>query len=158
MKHLTRLMLVFVLIFTLGAVVMPAAAQDNTKTRTLTEDQINDSYRVSNPWRRSLTDVVVHLQPGQAVISATHTRRGHDPVSTQTTLIPSIQDGRIYWEVSQVLANGEPASQDLVDQINAAIASSWRNYIRQKAGTGRFTEIQISDTEIAITYTTGPRS
>ncbi|MBI5960907.1 MAG: hypothetical protein HY866_19365, partial [Chloroflexi bacterium] len=109
MKTLSRLVLVMVVVFTLGALVMPAAAQDSdTRTKTLTEEQINDSYRVSNPWRRTITDVVVDLQPDQVVISATYTRRGHDPVSTATTLVPSMEDGRIYWTVSQILANGEP--------------------------------------------------
>jgi len=59
----------------LGVLAIPALAATIT-TKTVTEDQINNSYCATNPWRRSVTNVSVDLQPGQAVIYSTHTYRG----------------------------------------------------------------------------------
>jgi hypothetical protein len=37
---------------------------------------------------------------------------------------------------------------------NSAIASSWRVYVRQQIRPGRLTDVTITDTEIAYTYST----
>lgn len=152
MKRLSRtLVLMIVLAATLLA-ALPAAAQES-KSKTWTEAQINASYRVTNPARRSISNIHVDLQPGQAVVTATYTRRGQSPVATSTTLVPYIDDGRIYWEVTSVLANGQPASDELIAQINLSIVSAWRNYIRRQAGTGHFTAVTITGGDLTVTYT-----
>jgi hypothetical protein len=69
-------------------------------------------------------------------------------------LTPSISNGRVYWTVTAVTANGDPVSSDLLAQINASIGASWRNYIRRQMGTGRITAFDVGDTAIVVTVST----
>jgi hypothetical protein len=136
----------------LSGLIMPlavAGAQGSTRTRVITEADINSSYRVTNPARRAITDVVVDLQPGQVVISSTHVyaNRSYDVVSVFT---PTITGGRVVWQAQSITANGQAASQALVDQVNTSIMTSWRNYVRMQV-SGRVQSIEITDNEIIIT-------
>lgn len=152
MRLFRPILIVLSMIVVLVMSALPAFAQES-RTITFTEDQINESYRVTNPIRRSLSDVSIDLQPGQAVQTATYTRRGHEPVELITTFIPNISNGRIYWSVSSITAHGEAISEDLLNQINASIESSWRRYFREHAKPGRVMSIDISDTEVVVIYT-----
>ncbi|MCA9910437.1 MAG: hypothetical protein KC519_17390 [Anaerolineae bacterium] len=154
MKSVSRIMMMLVAIVVLALPFSVASAQTNTRSVTWTEDQVNNSYRVTNPWRRSVTDVSVDLQAGQVVISSTQTYR-RATYQVEAIYEPSISNGRIYWTLTSASANGEPASQDLINQINASISTSWRNYVRQQAGTGRVQGIVITDADITVTYSVG---
>jgi hypothetical protein len=150
----TRKSILIVIFFAiLMMLAVPAFAQEATRTITRTEAQINSSYRVTNPRLRSVSNVSVDLQPGQAVISATLTFRRGEPLEVIATLVPTLTNGRIYWTVTSATVNGQPASAELLAQINASITSSWRNYIRQQAPTGRVTAIEITDNAITVTLT-----
>jgi hypothetical protein len=148
-------MYILMLVLVVAGLALPmavAGAQAATGSLTLTEAQINSSYRVTNPWRRSVSAMVVDLQPGQVVVSSTQTyRRASYAVVAIYTV--SVQDGRIYWALASATANGQPASQALVDQVNASISSSWRSFFRQQAGTGRIQSVTITDTDVTIVYT-----
>ena len=137
----------------LAIAVVPALAQ-TTHTKTVTEDDINDSFRVNNPVRIRVSDLSVDLQAGQVVVTATINRRNADPNIVVTTYVPSLTNGRIYWSVAAKLVNGEPVSQELLDQINASISSSWRNYIKRNLPTGRVTAFEITEDAVTISYTT----
>ena len=145
-----KLILVFGLIAVLAMVVAPAFAQSYSRTISKTEDAINQTYRATNPYYRSITDVHVDLQPGQAVISAIYTRRAHDPIAVTTTLVPYIENGRLFWQATSATANGQPVSDALLAQINASIETSWRNYWRRNAPAGHITDVQISETSISV--------
>ena len=146
------LIALFVLI--LGAMAFPTLAADKTKivTVTLSESDINSSYRVTNPARRSITNVNVDLQPGQVVISATFTAPKTNPIAVSATLLPTLSNGRVTWSVLSASANGQPASADLLTQINASISSSWRNYMKGKV-TGKITAFTITDSSVTWTKT-----
>jgi hypothetical protein len=145
--------LVLTLVTVLAVGVIPALAQTETCILTWTEDEINQSYRVTNPARRSVSSVVVDLQPGQVVISATITLPRQQPVATITTLTPYIENGRLFWTVSAVTGDGVSVSDELLAQINAAITASWQNYVRTTGRTGVITAVDITDTEISLTLT-----
>jgi hypothetical protein len=147
-KFITVLSLLAVLMLA----VVPTFAQSNTLSVTLTEDDINQSYRVTNPVRRSVGDVSVDLQPGQVVVNATVTLRGKSPVETVTTLTPSISNRRIFWTVEAVTKDGKTVSQDVLRQINASITSSWRNYIKENGRTGHVVALEITEDDLTITY------
>ncbi|WP_119071676.1 hypothetical protein [Aggregatilinea lenta] len=154
MKRLTKILSVMLMIAAFGAMALPAAAQsDGSKSKSITEDAINDSYRVSNPWRRSVDDLSVDLQPDQVVISATMTFRNGATHVTETTLIPAVTNGRVTWTVDEALIDGDPASDDLLAQINASITSSWANYVKTHGPTGRITAVDVTDDALTITYT-----
>jgi len=152
MKTLGKSLLVLTLVAVLVAAAVPAFAQDS-RTVTITETQINAAYRITNPWRRSVTNVQVDLQPGQAVVSATYTQPRRDPVQVVATFVPTVNNGRVYWSVTEATADGQPASQELINQINAVIASSWRNYIRRQLGTGRISDIEITGSAVIVSLT-----
>jgi hypothetical protein len=151
-----KLGLIALLVVILGAMAFPTLAADKTKTVTvtLTETDINNSYRVTNPARRSITNVHVDLQPGQVYITATFTAPKTSPIPVSATLVPSVSNGRVYWTVSAATANGKPAPADLLAQINASITSSWRNYWKNKY-PGYVTSLTITDDTISWTKVYG---
>ena len=132
--NVRKLSLIALFVLILGAMAFPTLAADKTKivTVTLSESDINSSYRVTNPARRSITNVNVDLQPGQVVITATFSAPKTNPIPVSATLVPSVNNGRVTWTVSAATANGKAASADLLAQINASITNSWRNYWKGK--------------------------
>jgi hypothetical protein len=155
MQHLRKVMLVAVLtMLTLSAFSVSAAPA--ARAVTITEQQINSSFRVTNPVSRRVTDVRVDLQPGQAVISATITLRrpaGQATTSFQTvsTWTPVITNSRLSWTLTSATVNGSAASTDLINQINAAIGTPWRSYWRTRH-PGRLTAITIDQQQIVLTF------
>jgi hypothetical protein len=150
MKKAIRFVIALFALMLLSIPVAVAGAQ-NTRSITVTETQINDSYRVTNPFRVRISNVSVDLQVNQVVISSTHTtrRQSYDVV---TTLTPNVSNGRLTWTVASVTANGQPASQEIVAQVNTSIATSWLNFWRSQAGTGQIQSVSITDNDITITF------
>ncbi len=157
MNRFPKLIALLVTIFALLLVVAPTLADDSAVTRTITEQQINESYRVTNPARRAVSDRLVDLQPGQVVVNEIVTRRGQEPVAVVVVYTPSVQNGRLFWTTVSVTRDGQPASQDIIDQINNHRQSSWRNYWRLNGPEGRVQSVTISDTEIVITLSARSR-
>lgn len=151
MKLTRKMMIMLTMIGVLAVMAFPAFAQSGTRTKTVTEETINASYRVSNPYRSRVSNISVDLQAGQVVISSTHNFRNAS-INTVTTITPTVNNGRVTWSVLSATTNGEPVSADLLAQINASIASSWRNFIKNQAGTGRVTSVVITDTDITYTF------
>lgn len=148
--NMRKLSLVAVLMVVLAAMVFPTLAAEKTVTVSISESDINSSYRVTNPRNRKISDVVVDLQAGQAVISATFTTASSSPIAVSVTLVPTLSNGRVTWSVSAASANGQPASADLLAQINASISSSWRNYWKNK-NMGKVTAFTITDDTVTWT-------
>jgi phage terminase large subunit-like protein len=152
MKTLRHLVLLSVVMVLLALALVPAAAQRATATVTVTEATINSTYRVTNPARLQVSAVVVDLQPGQAVISATITLRNGTAAAAVATLTPSVTNGRVSWLVSAATWDGQPATGETLSAINQALASTWRSYIRSQAGTGRVTAVSITESELTYSF------
>lgn len=103
--------LIALLVLIVGAMAFPTLAADKTKTVTvsLSESDINSSFRVTNPRLRTITDVKVDLQPGQVVIRATYTTPKTSPIPVSVTLAPTVSNGRVTWTVLSATANGKAA-------------------------------------------------
>ena len=124
-------------------------------TATITETQINSSFRVTNPANRNLTNVNVNLQPGQITLSATYTWRSATGVRADAivaVVTPAIVNGRVEWNVLSISANGLPASTALIAQINAALATSWRRWFSENGPMGHVTDVTITEDDITYTY------
>lgn len=161
MKRTARFLTIFTLIAVLALAALPAFAQDSTTTShevTITEEQVNASYRVTNPRRAAVTNVYVDLQPGQVVVSETVTFRGHDPIQTVSVLVPTIANNRLNWSVTSVTHDGQPIPDDLLAQINASVATSWVRYIKNHAPAGHIQDIVITDYEVVLTLARPARS
>ncbi len=148
-----KLALISLMIIMIAAVAFPTLAAEKTVTVTLTETDVNSAYRVSNPARRTITDVYVDLQPEQVVITATFTAPRTNPIPVSVTMTPSITNGRVYWTVNSATADGKAASGDLLTQINTSISSSWRNYMKGKT-SGKVTSITVTDDTLSWTKVT----
>jgi hypothetical protein len=130
---------------------MPVMAQQDV-SRTYTEAEVNSAYRVDNPFRGSVSNVFVDLQNGQVQISYTYTRRSSS-VDVISTLAPYVEGGRVYWQVNDIATvNGSNAPDELIEQINNRILSSWRNYLRGRVD-GVINSVVVTDTDITITGT-----
>jgi hypothetical protein len=149
-KMKRKLFAIALMICVFAGLALPAFAQ--TASITITEEDINSAYVVTNRPRRSVSDVFVDLQSGQVVVSATITLRNQSPIVATATLVPSISNGRLTWTVTEVTANGQAASQSFVTQVNASITSSWRNYVRRQMGRGRVASVTITESDITITF------
>jgi flagellar basal body-associated protein FliL len=150
MEQFVRILIVVVALVGLALPFAVVGAQ-NTRTITITEEQVNNAYWVTNPARRSVTNISVDLQPGQAVVSATIVYR-RVTYATVSTWTPSVSNGRLTVTLTSATANGQPASQDLINQINASIGTSWRRYWQDQAGTGRLQSVTVTDTDMTLTF------
>ena len=157
MNPIQKVAVLLCVLVVLGAMVLPTFAADTAKIVSITETQINDSYWVTNPVWRAVTDRSVDLQAGQVVVSETITPRRGDPVAVAITYAPSISDGRVYWSASAMTKDGQAVSQELLDQINAHMSSSWARYWKTHRQPGHVTAIDISEDAITVTFTVGGR-
>lgn len=154
MKTFRMLTLTAVLLALLALAVVPTFAQ-SSRTVTMTEADVNALYRVTNPVRRSLSNVYVDLQPGQVQITATMAFRRAGAMNVVAVLTPSVSNGRVNWTLISASVNGVAATSDQIAQVNSAISSSWRSWFRSQLGTGRVTSITITDSDASIVLTTG---
>ena len=152
--NVRKFSLIALLVVILGAMAFPTLAAEKVVTITLSESDINSSFRVTNPRLRTITNVNVDLQPGQVVITATFTAPKTSPIPVSVTLVPSVSNGRVTWTVLSATANGRAASADLLTQINASISTSWRNYWKGKR-PGYVTSLTVSDDTISWTKVYG---
>lgn len=148
--NVRKLSLAALLVVVFAAMAFPALAAEKTVTVTVSEADINSSYRVTNPPRRTISDVVVDLQDGQAVINATFTGANTGAIAVSVTLVPTVSNGRVTWTVSEATANGQAASADLLKQINTSISTAWRNYWKGQV-TGKVTAFTISEDNVTWT-------
>lgn len=149
MKIVRHSLIVGFLLSMMALLVIPAAAAVS-RTWTVTEEQINNTYRVTNPVRRGVSDVSVDLQPGQIFVSSTHTYRRNIAYSVVTTFVPTVSNGRVTWSVSSVTVDGEALPAEVQQQVNDWMAASWRNYLKGKY-TGRVVSLEITDTDLTVT-------
>ncbi|MBL8133124.1 MAG: hypothetical protein JNL42_14785 [Anaerolineae bacterium] len=154
--------------FTLVAVVallvmafpfMTASAQESQTSRSLsfTEAQVNATFWVTNPRNRHISNVYVNLQPNQVTITATYTQRISRTGATEqhqlsVTMVPALVNGRVQWNVAAASADGQPASAELLAQINAHLAASWRRWVSSTRPAGRLTGVAITEETITFTY------
>lgn len=155
MKKLMVLGIVMIALF-MAALPM-VGAQDTSRTVTFTEEEINESFWVTNPWNRHLSNIYIDLQgEGQVTLSALYTwrsRTGVQAVALAVVVTPNLSNGRLQWDVQSITADGQPASDELVTQVNNHLAASWRRWIAANAPAGTLTMVSISDEEISLTYT-----
>jgi flagellar basal body-associated protein FliL len=146
----------FLVIVVLVTVLVPMAfVGAQGASYSMTEDEVNQTYRVTNPIRRSISNVVVDLQDSQVSIAATITtraRRNANATAYNTVAVYSaeVRDGRIYWTLESASVDGQPASQEITDQINASLGSSWRNFVRNQH-PGRVASVTITEDDITVT-------
>jgi hypothetical protein len=152
-------LLSIVALFAFALPMASAQQAEATATLTFTEAEINDSYWVMNPANRHISEVYVDLQSengGQVTIAAVYTWRpvggGSRSADVAVVLKPRLVNGRLVWDVVSITADGQPASSDIVRQVNAHLSASWRRYIIDHLPAGRLTGVTITDDDITFAY------
>ncbi len=114
-----------------------APVSQNTRTVTITEQQINDALRVTNPRRTTISNVVVDLQEGQATITATITLRNSQPASAAVVVTPKLTTigsrTLIEWDITSFTINGKSGSGEYTAARNA-LTSALRQAVSQQQG------------------------
>lgn len=158
-KSIVLLSIIALLVVALPMVSAQEVTAEAVGTLTYSEREINASYWVTNPANRHISDVYVDLQAangGQVTISAVYTWRPVGgtarSVDVAVVLAPRLSNGRLFWDVVAIRADGQPASTEIVRQVNAHLSASWRRYIADHLPTGRLTGVSISDDVITFTY------
>lgn len=152
MNTFRKLAVILSLVVVSALMVAPTfAATTTTKVITRTEDQINSAYYVTNPAWRAVSDRYVDLQAGQIVVQETVTLRGKDPMAVVVIYTPYIENERLLWTVASVTHDGQAASQEIVNQINANRSYSWRNYWKRNGVPGKVQSVVITDSDITVT-------
>lgn len=159
MKWFQKISLAMLIIGMLVLFVAPSFAQIQREvTITLTEEEINSSFRVTNPARVSISNKSVDLQSGQVVVTATYTpQRGtaSNAYTIATTLVPTVSNGRVTWTATSIVVNGTGVSAQQINQANNAIASAWRRLSQGYVGKHQVTGLTITDTSITYTVIRG---
>jgi len=123
--------------------------EKTTKTISITQDQINSSYHVTNPRDRQITDVSATVEQGQVSVAATITKRGEAPVATVSIWEPVIRYGLIDWKFVSATANGQPVTPDLKQILIRIHQVELRNLIRAIIRHDSPTRIVVTD--VAVT-------
>lgn len=142
-----------------AAVGAQEGASSVVRTITLTEDDINSSFRVTNPARAAWTNVSVDLQsPNVSVVNGTYTIRAPRGAGTTSYDVSAaysarVENGRIFWTLNSIVVDGQTSvSQAVIDQINANVYASWQSFVRRQV-PGVVTNLTISETEMIIEIT-----
>lgn len=136
-----------------------AAAQETSRSVTVTEERINEVFWVTNPANRNLSNVNVDLQAengGQVTISALYTwrsRAGAQSTTLGVVLTPRLSNGRLFWDVESITADGTEASSELVAQVNRHLSATWRRWVAGNLPAGVLTAVTITDDDITYIYT-----
>jgi len=125
------------------------------QTVTITEDQINSSYWVTNPVRRSVTNKHVTLGDGTVTISATITHHDGKTFDVVSVWKPYISRGVLVFGFQSVTVNGQTATPS--DRLQIILAHRWivrdaiRDYVRhQVGGPFQYTSLTVTPGLITI--------
>lgn len=157
-KIVSLVVLLAMSVVLLGGSATPASAATETKTLTITEAEINAAYRVTNPRRRSITNVSVDLQEGQVAINATITFPEKGPYNTVTVITPVLRGGALYWKLASATVNGKPVPPEVLAVINSSIFFKWQQtvqaiLVRRIVRSFKVNTVTITADAITIEYT-----
>ncbi|MEP7286398.1 MAG: hypothetical protein ABI947_11575 [Chloroflexota bacterium] len=158
---LTHILAAALLVIVGMAAVVPqaqAAALVNTtpKTVVVTEAQINSSYRITNPIRRSVTNKHVTLGDGIVTISATITHRDGKTFDVVTVWKPSISAyGTLIFGFQSATVNGQPATATDKAALRFVhqyiVRDTIRDYIRSQVhGAFKYNAITVTPGQVSI--------
>lgn len=147
MKLVARLFTVFALF----AIVLGTAAPVHaaTVTRTITEAQLNATYRL--PASVVVTSRTVDLQPGRVVITTTTNTPRTKAETRKWIFAPSLVNNQVNWVLVSATKNGAAIASSVQDQVNLSISTSWTRFLKAQMPAGKVTNITVNDS--AITYT-----
>ncbi|MCC7447478.1 MAG: hypothetical protein IT324_08690 [Anaerolineae bacterium] len=142
-----------------GALVPAQAAAPHATTPkqvVVTEAQINASYWVTNPVRRSVSNKHVTLGDGTVTISATITHRDGTTLEAQSVWKPFVNaQGALVFNFQSATVSGQPANvtdrRELILAHQTRIHYAIREYVRKQVGGAfRYTKITVTPGQVVI--------
>jgi hypothetical protein len=133
-----------------GSLNNQLANQSGTGGMVITEDFINQSFRVTHPQSYTITGVHVDLQPGQAVISANLNLSSGKVLAEQVTFMPTVSDGVLFWIVSAATLDGQSLDPAIIARYNDAVTAFWSSAVWSQVADYAVTRVTITDTEIDV--------
>src|SRR5262249_49829860 len=135
MKTAHKPLFVLALIAVFAAFALPTFAQDNppaqptnTRTITITQQQIND--RLAKMERARISDAKVTLGNGDISASFTLTDKDKKTYAIAVDVTPSVKDGRIDWTLNSLTVNGQAAT----DQQTALAKQLIQRFVGSRVG------------------------
>jgi hypothetical protein len=116
----------------------------------VTEEYINNTYRVTHPRGYSINNVVVDLQPGQVVINANLNLNNGNVLVQRTVFVPSVENGMILWTIAEATLDGEPLDPAIIARFNESVIGWWNWLVWSQVSDYTFTNVRITDTQIEI--------
>jgi hypothetical protein len=162
MSKLLKMMLAFSLVMVVVSVAMPLSTVSaaTVKAITITQAQINSSYAVTHPNRRSVNSTSVLLNEGSVSITQNVTPRSQATREVVSVWTPKIvANGRdLYWVLQSATVNGEPVSASYITEVNyngQRIMSSVINAAIRQVRKGGYVinSVTISPAGIVVTIT-----
>jgi hypothetical protein len=127
------------------------------KNVVITEAQINASYRVTHPVRRSVTNTHVTLGDGTVTIDATITHRDDKSFAAETVWKPYVtSSGVLVFGFQSAVVSGQTASAadryELILAHRYIVRDAIRDYVRsQVGGSFKYTGITVAPGQLTIT-------
>lgn len=155
MKYTIRLMIAFVVIAAIVVAAVPTFAQDE-QTFTISEADIAGSdlfggrFAEQRGAQRFLSDLAIDLQPGQVVLSGTLDTIFTGETAVSLTIVPVLEDQRLYWDVVAGTSDGEAIAEEDLAQLNERMDNSRITQFRRELGTGHILDVIITDEDITF--------
>lgn len=124
--------------------------QMGTGGLVITEDFINQSFRVTHPQAYTITGVHVDLQPGQAVVSANLNLSSGKVLAEQVTFVPDVSNGVLFWTVSAATLDGQALDPAIIARYNEAVTTFWASALWSQVSDYAVTGVTITDSEIDV--------
>ncbi len=128
----------------------PIAFKPATTSLIVTEEAINNSFRVQNPVDYSISSVVVDLQPDQVLLTANLNLPSGKVLVEQVTFEPLLKNGFIFWEVTAASLDGTPLDPAIIDRFNEGVINWWGAALWEEFSAYAVSGVHISDTQIEI--------
>jgi len=135
--------------------IVPRTLAQSDATITITEAEVNATYRVTNPRLATISNVYVDLQPGLVEISATYTtHRLGETYNFAAQFTPAItQNGTVAWTLVNFYAtDGDEIPDAIQPVIESLIMRTWESYWSARTFRFDLTSVTVTDTEITYVY------
>lgn len=146
---------------TVLALALPLASVSaaTARTVTITEQQLNNAYRLRPLPHVRVSNVYADIQEGQVEVTATLTLENGEVYHVAGVFTPVVESGRIHWTLVSATVNGEPMTpeqQRIVGQImDRASAPTLRTVVLRHIARHRFgpytvTSVALSNDTMTI--------
>lgn len=123
---------------------------DHLISLSYTEAKLNALDWVANPTGENVESIVVDLQPGQGVLTTTFAPAGQPPFDVALTLVPTVVNGRVQWQVSAQTLGG--TMDGTGSEIGSSFASQWRALFSNAYTTSQMVNAVFTEDSVTFTW------